>query len=345
MSGCFQGILHSMSYLCPGCKTEKIEPICDECGIFLTDDLRAAEAFMTPMPLQIEPMEWCTCFGHWGDVFACVGVIREKMRQTGQATVNVLYVGRDLAIVDWLRLQPFVGEVIGLRSHDDHFYRRFWYVTTRPDVTAEVWLGMLHEVVRGLPEAKAFTQTQVCTRWFGTRDAMPALLWGDARLPDPAQNAAYELMEPIRGAQAIYHLHPLSTWSEGANNHWPHWLAAIEWLIERTPYTYVLTGMHDIMFLPKSPRLVNLIGRTSSNLDVLAISRLFDGVISTPNSVALWSAIDQQKLLCVGNLATGNLTSYYRRFIEKSLEATYTNVDTSLSAFQARVCGWLGSSE
>lgn len=331
-------------YSCSQCQYTVPEPICPSCNRFLTEDVELAESLMRPAMAQQKPMEWCTAFGHWGDIFCCVGVMKAKMKQTGQEKVNVLYVGPDMNIVDWLQLQPFVDEVIGIKSDNGDFYKKFWFATSRPDSEPMLWLGMLWEQIRGLPGPEKFTQTHINSQWFETRTGLPAQLWHGGVLPEKEAMAAGELMRkhlPIK-PKTLIHIHPVSTWSEAANNHWPHWLAAIEWLIEKTPHTYVLTGLHPIMFLPQSPRLVNLIGETKSNLEVMTINSFCDGIISTPNNVALWSVIEKQKCLCVGNLATQFLSSYYRRFLQKGENLTYLNVDTTFSGFQAAACEWLG---
>ena len=265
------------------------------------------------------------------------------MAHTGQEKVNVLYVGPDIAIVDWLELQPFVGQVIGIKSTEGDFYKKFWGATTQPNSEPETWLSLLREQMRGLPKANQYTCTHINSSWFETRTGLQAQLWKGGILPQESHLFAQDILRrtiPIRNG-AVYHLHPVSTWSESANNHWAHWLASIEWLVEKTPHTYVLTGLENIPFCPKSPKLINLVGQTKSNLDVLAISQECDGVISTPNSVAIWSVIAGQKCLSIGNFATQFLTSYYRRFLERGETMTYLNVDCTFSKFQAAACEFL----
>lgn len=330
-------------YNCNYCHLTLTEAICPRCNRFLTDDVAIAEACMKPIAPPDKPIEWCTAFGHWGDVFCCAGVMRSLMARSGQEKVNVLYVGPDLAIVDWLELQPFINRVMAVKSDNGDFYKKFWGATSRPDSEPEVWLGILWEVMRGLPKAEQFTQTHINSRWFETRTGLPAQLWHGGVLPDEDRMRAGMLLQdalPNR-PRLLYHLHPVSTWSESSHNHWAHWLAAIEWLVEKTPHTYVLTGIEEIRFLPQSGRLVNLIGKTKTNLEVLAISDCCDGVISTPNNVAIWSVIARQKCLCVGNLATQFLSSYYRRFLERGDRLTYVNVDVPFSGFQGAACEWL----
>lgn len=330
-------------YTCLYCKVTMADPICPSCNAFLTDDVPLAESAMKPLRVALPSLlDWCTAFGHWGDVFMCCGVMQAYMRQTGQEKVNVLYVGPDIEIVDWLEMQPFVDQVIGVRITDEEGkYSKFWQATLQPDTVPEIWLGVLHEVFRGLPKPEQFTQTHVNHVWFETRVGLPAQMWTGAVLPKSAREKAGELLHKLKCSEKFWHIHPNSTASEKHGNHWPHWSAAIEWLVEKTPHVYVLTGLNEIPYLPKSPRLVNLIGETKTNLEVLGVSDFAQGIISTPNNVAHWSVIAGQKCLCVGNKATQFLSSYYRRFLQRGERLTYLNVDTPFSVFQGAACAFL----
>lgn len=331
-------------YSCPRCMLTIAQCFCPSCNQFLTDDVEIAESIMRPPEAPEGPLEWCTAFGHWGDVFACVGVMKALMKHTGQEKTNVLYVGPDMDIMAWLKEQPFTDRVAAVKSTKDG-YSEFWGATTRPGTEPKDWLEFLAIPVfdpptNDFPSPEQFTQTHINARWFETRLGMPAQLWHDGVLPMHAylwMEQKLQQVMPLRMGK-VYHLHPVSTWSELAGNHWSHWLGAIEWLLEKTPHTFIITGLEQIAYLPKHPRLINLIGELKSNMHVLALNDFCDGVICTPNSVAHWSVIKKQKSLVIGNKATGLLTSYYRRFIERGETATYVNVDATLTRFQEMAC-------
>lgn len=332
-------------YNCADCRMVGPRPWCHGCNSFLTEDVAEAESIMKPLRTA-GPIEWATAFGHWGDVFCCVGVMQAHLRATGQDTVKVLYVGPDMSIVEWLEQQPFVSEVFGIKSEKDD-YREFWGMTCKPGSDVDDWRPLLRKTVTAVPPADKITQTHINHSWFETIGGLPAQMWTGGVLPDISRMWAQETLArivPVRTGPLI-HLHPVSTWSAGTSEHWAHWLAAIEWLTERTPHTYVLTGLEKIPHLPKSPNLINLTGHTPSNLEVLAISEACDAVISTPNSIAIWAAVQGQKALVVGNNATASLTSYYRRFIQRGAGVTYLNVDTPFSRFQAAACAFLDGGE
>lgn len=331
-------------YTCDTCHLQSRQPFCSGCNQFLTDYVNIAESVMRPAKCPTETVKHVTAFGHWGDVFCCCGVIKEYLRQSGQEKANALYVGPDMNIARWLGEQPFIQSVIALKSsNEDDGYKKFWGATTKPGSTVKTWLPYLWENYSPLPGLDDYTETHINYGWWETMGGFPAQVWHGGYLPSSAHLTAQEILRdnlPIRTGK-VYHIHPVSTWSELAGNHWAHWLAAIEWLVEKTPHTYLLTGLEQMKFLPKSPRLINLIGKTATNLDVLALSSYCDGVISTPNSVAIWSVVAEQKCLCIGNKATEYMTSYYRRFLEKGENLMYCNVDTTFSGFQAAACAFL----
>jgi hypothetical protein len=124
-------------FTCQYCYITMADPICPSCNRFLTDDVAVAESAMKPPRVTLpKHIEWCSAFGHWGDVFMCCGVMKAYMRQTGQDKVNVLYVGPDIDIVDWLEMQPFVGEVLGVKMTDEQGkYSKFWQATLHPSAS------------------------------------------------------------------------------------------------------------------------------------------------------------------------------------------------------------------
>lgn len=334
-----------MPYSCPQCLWTIAEPICPGCNQFLTDDMALVESYMRPPDDPRREIEWCTAFGHWGDVFVCCGVMQRLMRYTGQSKVNVLYVGPDLGIVDWLRQQSFVAEVIGIKitNATEGTYSKFWQVTARPNTEPDDWLPFLKGQVEYLPKWYKYVQTHINFAWFKTRDGMQVQLWHGGKLPASAHKWAHDTLCERVGERTgpLIHLHPVSTWSEAAKNHWPHWTDAITWLLANTPHTFVLTGQEPIPGLPRSERLVDLIGLTPTNLEVLAVSEACGAVISTPNNVALWSVIQRQKALVVGNKSTQFLTSYYRRFLQSGERLTWLNVDAPFEKFTEAVGTWI----
>jgi flavin-binding protein dodecin len=273
------------------------------------------------------------------------------MQYSKQKKVNVLYVGPDLTIADWLRQQSFVHRVLAIRFTDDHGkYSKFWGAAGRPNADPNVWLEFLFpewNEPEPLPKWYQYTQTQVNFTWFRTREGMKSQLWHDGKLKQDAyawaRNALCERglkRRILPGEPMLIHLHPVSTWSESAKNHWPHWIAAMEWMIANTPHTYLLTGQQEIPYLPECDRIVNMIGSTPTNMEVLALSEACDAVISTPNNVAIWSVIQRQRAFVIGNKATQYMTSYYRRFLQSGENLTWLNVTETYDAFTKSAAKW-----
>lgn len=344
-------------YSCPQCLFTFSTPLCPSCNQFITDDLDAVEGIMEPIEPPREPIRWCTAFGHWGDIFACCGQILRLLELAGQERCSVLYVGPDLGIVDWLRHQRFVDQAIGVWITNADAYPRFWQESVRLGSEPWDWLPLLppqpeqlppngaRELppngVRELPPWWQITQTHINTHWF---QHVPAVLWHGGRLPASARAWAQQAFcEALGQGERVIHLHPVSVWSEAPENHWPYWRRAIEWLLAETPHTYLLTGLQPIPGLPAHPRLVDRIAQAPGNMHALALSELCDGVISTPNNIAIWSVIQRQKALVAGNLATQLLSSYYTRFLRRGERMTYLSLETSFDEFTDAATAWLRS--
>lgn len=359
-----------MQYTCRHCMITVESVLCPSCRQFLSNNLDVVEAGMRPLEMPRRGLDWFTSVGHWGDVFMCVGHIKRLLELAGLERGNVLYVGPDLKIVEWLRAQEFVDEALGVRITNADIYPEFWIKSVEVGVEVRDWLPILEPLCNDLPAWWQVTQTHINAHWF---HCVPAALWHGGRLPGSAWAWAEGALASRKDAKAprnaqrgevgagargwwnaiggagkrgvgslapgsdplLIHLHPVSVWSETAENHWPFWVRAIEWLLEETPHTYVLTGQKAIEGLCPHPRLVDLIGQTPGNMEVLAISELCDAVISTPNNIAHWSVIQRQRALVVGNAASRHLSSYYTRFLRRGDRMTYLGVDSSFAEFMA----------
>jgi len=327
-------------YTCTQCRWTLETPLCPGCNQFMTDDIELVESFMGGVDLPERPITWTTAFGHWGDAFMCAGVMKAMLKHTGQPLCNVLYVGPDPSIADWFREQEFVCDVIAVKITGVDVYPRFWQIAARPGTEPADWLAVIQPIEPNLPDPCKVTQTHINMKWFHKQAVQ---LWHDAKLPESARrwarNASIE--NGLDGPGKVIHIHPVSTWSETSQNHWPHWKAAIERLLLTTPHTYVVTGLQPIDRLCENHRLVNMIGKTPGNMEMLALSERCDAVISTPNNVALWSVIQKQKAFCVGNMASKFITSYYTRFLMRGERMKYMGVDTEFDDFLNAVYPWL----
>ncbi len=328
-------------YTCKQCFWTVENPKCPGCGQFLTDDIDVVEGLMSPMEWDGRAPEWFTAFGHWGDAMVCCGHMKRILELAGQERARVLYVGPDLSIVDWLREQSFVEDALGVEVSNATCYPQFWQASVRQEAQPADWLKFLAPLKEGLPKWYEVTQTHVNHKWF---HFVPAQLWSGGRLPAEAVGWAEARASSLRrehNGTLLIHVHPISTWSEARENHWPCWKSALERLLLTTPHAFVVTGQERLEGMKNNPRLVDMTGRVPSNCHVLALSEACDAVLSTANNIALWGAIQGQESLVVGNKATKFISSYYTRFLMRGPRTKYLSVETDFEEFLTAAQEWI----
>lgn len=276
--------------------------------------------------LQQSP-RWVVAVGAWGDVFAACGNALAALRQTGGAHTGILYYGWDADVIRFLEAQPWVREVSYLRPHSPEAYQAVVRRACSTGAPLTAWLDPLLEggLVRGQDVWPAHVdpllqEQPVIHRWQGARLPAAARLAGEQLLPD--------------GASTVFLLHPVSTQSAGLDEHWPHWPEAIRWLLRETPHTYVLTGHGwEPERFGEHPRLVNRVGRAASYLAVLALAERCQGLLTTSNSLSMWSLIQGLPAVVAGNRAVLAPDSYFRLWIGAPPNRLVP-YDAPLAAFQ-----------
>jgi hypothetical protein len=227
--------------------------------------------------------------GAWGDTYAALGNIlaHPKFR----CLPDVVHYGMDPAIPQFIRAQPWVGEVHAVAPASESEYRQVTrvlceepYVKGRTeDALSKVWSG---------PEA--LVQTHVC---LDVKRARTVYRWADPALPEHSLVwARQHLRMPFSGNLLL--LNPTSTFSTPDGEHWPQWRAAVRWLIENTGNSLVLVGaaaaakgLRELVAGLECDRLQDLVGRTPSQMEVLALAKLCDGIVCTSNNLSMWSVM------------------------------------------------------
>jgi glycosyltransferase involved in cell wall biosynthesis len=272
--------------------------------------------------------QYALAFGAWGDVFCSIGMA-QAMRNPSRP-IHVLNYSMDPAVADFLREQPFIDAV--------HYY---------PPACFEDFTELFHKACmsrfthydRWLIEFADFCNVPACDILYSQinqQEDQPVARWHDAALPAGIRCWAHTQAR-IWGDYIL--LHPISTQSAKIGEHWPHWEAAVRWLVEETPYTYVLTGIAD-MDVPASDRLINLIGRTENMMQVLALCEKSKGVISTCNAVSIWTVMQDIPGLIVANSVFNEKADYYHRWINTAPNTLLYQYDT-LQWFKSVASEWL----
>lgn len=243
-------------------------------------------------------------FGAWGDVIASVGMAR-KWRDPNRP-LHILHYGHDPKIAEFLELQGLFEKIIRVPAPaDPRVYRAFFARACQTRRGVEE--GWIDELLEGT----GINRSDVLFTQINQTEDNPLCRWHEAKLPTPIRAWA---RTQARCWGDFYFLHPISTQSALLSEHWPYWVEAIHWLVQETPYTYVLTGQMPLD-LPDSPRLIDLTGRTESMLHVLALAEESKGVIATCNALSLWTIVQNIPGFICANGVFDEREDYYHRWV------------------------------
>lgn len=291
---------------------------------------------MPALTLPARCPEWVTAIGAWGDVFGACGNALTALKATGGRQVGVLYYGFDRDVWEFLDVQPWVREVRHLAPAGAKEYKRLTHTACAEPHRPETWLPAMLARLPGL----AFDWQAEGAVWpahvgHGLQQAPVIHRWQHAHLMPEAREGARAWRRRLSAAR-LYLLHPVSTQSCPLEAHWPHWVTAVRWLLAATPHAYLLTGHgYDGRAFGFHPRLVDLVGRTASMLEVLALAEVCDGLLTTSNSLSMWSVMQDLPAIvaCNRHLSPGG---YFHAWVDtppNRLVPTHA----PLSAFQAAV--------
>jgi hypothetical protein len=251
--------------------------------------------------------KWACAFGAWGDVFAACGKIRKVMAEWELEKIGVIFYGSDKRIAEWLRLQPWVRDVISIVEPDKKVMtKHFGMACQCKPIHARTWLRQTL-MENGLLEFGCMDDVGLTQLRLNEKE-MPTY-WHDPRLSEEAMQWARERAEEI--GKPFYLLNPLSIASNKMRDHWRYWSDAMQWLLDRTDETYALVSEKPIEW-PEHPRLVNLSGQSRTMQDVLALAELSQGAISTSNNLGIYAPIAGIPCVIVCARTCGRETFYHR---------------------------------
>jgi len=257
---------------------------------------------------------WALAIGNWGDVLACFG----NALAADALPFGVLYAGPYPEITAWLRRQPGVAEVIEIQFPEgrtrtgEGSYQLLCEVACVQYRPAVEWLAWLVQDMGGLD----IPLENIITTHIGAShsDHMIPQYFHRTVLDWTAHQWAESQLRSRRGPRR-YLLHPISTESCPEDNAWPHWGAAINWLLAETPHLYFLTGYGwDGNRFGEHERLVNLVNQSPTMEHVFALAEQCDGVITTSNSLSMWGVVRQIPTLVSCN---SHMNSYFTRWINR----------------------------
>lgn len=273
---------------------------------------------------------WFLSLGNWGDMFAVAGNI--LAHPEFQPPVHIVHYGMDPHIPSFLRSQAWVRDV-------------FW----QPPFNATEYRHIVQTLCER-PQAPHDFDLASSTIWPEPQDLVPTHVslackrgpaihrWHHPVLPVASQRWADGLDVDRKDTNIL--LHPYSLALSGRELHWPHWRPAIAWLLRHTPFRYHLTGIGPhALFDFRSKRLANLSNRTPSQLEVLALARRCDGIITTSNNLSMWSVMTGIPALVCLSAVLKHRENYFRRWIEHAPNVLLER-SSSLARFQSQFMKW-----
>ena len=249
--------------------------------------------------------------GAWGDMFASYAHVSLISRLTPLKKFDVLYYGYDRYIKDFLELQENINEVTWVEPKNKEEYE---------EIAKE----------SGNTESKNWI-----TNIFGadSKDIISTHLNSFPKLKEIyIRNFDYKLPETsIEIKENSILFNPYSMQSVPLRGHWRFIPDALEWLLKNTDwnivmigqdkYHHVKWGITEFPIFVNHPKLQNLVGKTESMLDVLAIVEKCQGMITTSNCLSMWSIVSQKPTIVMLNSMLADpkrdtSVYYFRKWIE-----------------------------
>jgi hypothetical protein len=280
---------------------------------------------------------WALVAGAWGDSIACYGHICRYAKEHGLEKVNVVYHGLHTEVIPFLKKQKYIGKVSVLALEepvrteaglDPIGFFNFFQSAELLSTNFAGWMratGLDQQIPNLLPTHVSRELPTECYRDF-------ELYLPDVKTDWTMLQQPYLLFQPYSCQSCPLHMH------------WEYWMEALDWVLENTTLGIVLIGNKTSEFDPNfrfpqvnNPRVINLVGQTESLLDVFHIMKGAEGVITTSNSLSMWSIVTKKPALVVCHKLIR--TSYFYQWINYPPNHVL-NVAINLEDFKKECAVW-----
>ena len=276
---------------------------------------------------------WFLIHGAPGDVMCGVGAaIKHPQFKDNR---RFIYYGFDASCVDFVNAQSFCDDVLHVVPHDHLEYKRsvrMLCILPKHHALRKHMLGIIAERA-GIPEARIL-QYQISheMKMTGNPDH-----WESTDLPSRSIEFANEVFSNDGRLQVL--LHPYSFQSNTLERHWLHWVQAMNWLATIPHVRFWLTGIGwEIGVVPEN--FMDLVNRTASNNDVLALQQRCDLTISTSNNLSHYAVLINKPIVTCINQAVTDPKWFFRKWYHFPKAVFVENRD-DLSVFKTEVTGEL----
>ena len=264
---------------------------------------------------------WTLVCGAWGDALASYGNICKVLDEKGLQKANVVYYGLDKEVSKFLKHQKRIDKVMRLDISEPLVYFKYAGLAAG-DFNSWMKITGLNEQIPDL------IPTHI-NRYYNIENPTDCNRDFEVQIPDADPELNLKQYEPYILFQ------PYSCHSCTFDKHWPHWMEALNWVLENVDGKVVLVGNLTSDFdqtfkFPwiEHPRLVNLVGSTTSMVDVFHLMNNANGVVTTSNALSIWSILTKKPALVVCNQIIKERSKYYYNWIHhepnKVLEPTST---------------------
>ena len=256
-----------------------------------------------------------TACGVWGDIIVGLGYFKNIIGKG-----EILYLGNNQQIIDYLNCQDFITNVIKLNVDEDD-WKNYWVYTV---------------FKKALEHNKEYTAEPKDPFYkFGYKDSQfdlthlhfelaqpdqPIYQWEGKKLPEYAEEWAREKSKELPDKFYLYQ--PYSFNSNNPKNHWPHWNSLTGHINNYTNKNLVLIGHNWLSGIDKysknmfHPKIINLYNQVPSMLHIFALAKYAKGVITTSNSLAHWCQIANIPCVVICNNKSSRPEYIYRRVLE-----------------------------
>lgn len=278
-------------------------------------------------------MKWTLLTGSWGDVFAGYGNLCNLYADHDEK-INVVYFGLDPDICTFLKAQPNIGEVKHLLISEPAAFFKY------NRLAATNFVEFME--VTGLKESVPDMSPGHVSSYYLEEHPDQCNRFHDCQLPTcPADWWMF-----LSRKRPFVLFQPYSIRSVSFDQHWPHWMDALNWVLEHTEINVVLAGElrspFDTNFVfpwVEHERLINIVGQTKSMLDLLHIATWADKIITTSNALSMWSIINRIPALVVCHQLIRDRAPYYYNWIH-DLHNTVVDFETDLQGFKTACIEW-----
>lgn len=277
---------------------------------------------------------WTFAQGGWGDIIASYGNTCKILDEKGLEKANVVFYGLDFDLVQFLKSQDRINKVSSLIISDPIVYFKY-AVLASSDFPTFMEVTGLDKSVPNLLEAHI-------NRFYNIEN--PTLCHRNFSMKLPEDHINWEIFYDQHPDYLIFQ--PFSCHSCKYDSHWPHWMAALEWVLENYNKKIILIGQlvseFDARF--KFPwisheNLLNMVGQTKNMFDVLRIMAGSQGVVTTSNCLSMWSILNNKPSMVICNQYIKEKSLYYYNWIHHNPNTVF-DFELSLEDFKTNFDSW-----